>query len=200
MAKRYKEKSRKKLRYKSTVLLLIILLVIAISIAIYFNNKDEDGRNNDIIASQEENRIDNSIKKEKSSKDKQQDKEELNGDMLNPSKLNQTVLENNEKVKDGEIIKIHYKMQSLEEGNVLLYYKVKNDAIYVVNIDISSKEIKSTKKYEEDDLSNKQVIVDNLSANINCYFERYKDKLNGEGKQLNIIITDTEVILNTNYM
>lgn len=47
--------------------------------------KDEDGRNNDIIASQEENRIDNSIKKEKSSKDKQQDKEELNGDMLNPS-------------------------------------------------------------------------------------------------------------------
>lgn len=200
MAKRFKEKSRKKLRYKGIVLLLIILLVIAIGVAIYFNIKDKDRRNNDIIASQEENRIDNSIKKEKSSKDKQQDKEGVGGDMLSPSKLNQTVLENNEKVKDGEIIKIHYKMQSLEKGNVLLYYKVKNDAIYVVNIDISSKEIKSTKKYEKDDLDNKQVIVDNLSANINDYFERYKDKLNEEGKQLNIIITDTEIILNTRYM
>ena len=101
--------------------------------------------------------------------------------------------------KGGKIIKMHYKLESLDAGNVLLYYRLETGTVYVVDVDISSSKIKSTKKYEENDLENKQEIVDNLSTNINEYFEKYKEKLQSEGRLLNVIITDTEVIINLNY-
>ena len=207
MAKRYKEKEKKKGGRKGAVLLFIILLIIVVIFTIYFVNKNADNVDSSEKASQSGSDANISGKdegsKKKTAKEKQEDEqlneENASGDMLSPSELNRMVLEENEKVESGKIIKMHYKLESLDVGNVLLYYRLNNGTIYVVNMDISSKKIMSTKKYKEDDLENRQEIVDNLSTSINEYFEKYKEKLQSEGRMLNVIITDTEVVINLNY-
>ena len=203
MAKRYKEKAKKKSSHKVVILLFIILLIIAIGVTIYFINRNTDYS---VEASQSESDDNGSGEeegsKEEASEEKQEDgsnEESASGDKISPSELNQKVLEKNEKVEGGKIIKMHYKLESLDAGNVLLYYRLETGTVYVVDVDISSSKIKSTKKYEENDLENKQEIVDNLSTNINEYFEKYKEKLQSEGRLLNVIITDTEVVINLNY-
>lgn len=203
MAKRYKEKAKKKSSHKVVILLFIILLIIAIGVTIYFINRNTD---DSVEASQSESDDNGSGEeegsKEEASEEKQEDgsnEESASGDKISPSELNQKVLEKNEKVEGGKIIKMHYKLESLDAGNVLLYYRLETGTVYVVDVDISSSKIKSTKKYEENDLENKQEIVDNLSTNINEYFEKYKEKLQSEGRLLNVIITDTEVVINLNY-
>lgn len=203
MAKRYKEKEKKKSSHKVVILLFIILLIIAIGVTIYFINRNTD---DSVEASQSESDDNGSGEeegsKEEASEEKQEDgsnEESASGDKISPSELNQKVLEENEKVEGGKIIKMHYKLESLDAGNVLLYYRLETGTVYVVDVDISSSKIKSTKKYEENDLENKQEIVDNLSTNINEYFEKYKEKLQSEGRLLNVIITDTEVVINLNY-
>ena len=203
MAKRYKEKEKKKSSHKVVILLFIILLIIAIGVTIYFINRNTD---DSVEASQSESDDNGSGEeegsKEEASEEKQEDgsnEESASGDKISPSELNQKVLEKNEKVEGGKIIKMHYKLESLDAGNVLLYYRLETGTVYVVDVDISSSKIKSTKKYEENDLENKQEIVDNLSTNINEYFEKYKEKLQSEGRLLNVIITDTEVVINLNY-
>ena len=203
MAKRYKEKAKKKSSHKVVILLFIILLIIAIGVTIYFINRNTD---DSVEASQSESDDNGSGEeegsKEEASEEKQEDgsnEESASGDKISPSELNQKVLEKNEKVEGGKIIKMHYKLESLDAGNVFLYYRLETGTVYVVDVDISSSKIKSTKKYEENDLENKQEIVDNLSTNINEYFEKYKEKLQSEGRLLNVIITDTEVVINLNY-
>ena len=203
MAKRYKEKEKKKSSHKVVILLFIILLIIAIGVTIYFINRNTD---DSVEASQSESDDNGSGEeegsKEEASEEKQEDgsnEESASGDKISPSELNQKVLEKNEKVEGGKIIKMHYKLESLDAGNVFLYYRLETGTVYVVDVDISSSKIKSTKKYEENDLENKQEIVDNLSTNINEYFEKYKEKLQSEGRLLNVIITDTEVVINLNY-
>ena len=213
MAKRYKEKEHKKIMHKGVIFFLIVLLIIIIGATIYFINKDNDV-NIQNANNKNELEIENNIESENTKNEekteqstdgedaetKKDTENELSVDMLNPSERNNKLLEENKKIKGGKVIKIHYQLKSLEKGSVQLYYKLTDNTIYVVDADISSKEINNTEKYEKNDLDNRQEIIDNLNENINENFERYKDKITNDGKQLNIVITDTEVVLTTSYV
>ena len=68
-----------------------------------------------------------------------------------------------------------------------------------VKVDIKEKNILTITEYKDDELIDKNQIDENLSENIVNDFEENKELIN-EGKMLNIIITDTEVIMNTSYI
>lgn len=67
-------------------------------------------------------------------------------------------------------------------------------------MDIASSKITECKKIEDDNLVKKSVIKDNLDEDVKQDFEKYKDKLNGENSRLNVIITNTEIIINVSYV
>ena len=46
----------------------------------------------------------------------------------------------------------------------------------------------------------KSTIEDNLEEDVKQDFETYKDRLNGENSRLNIIISNTEIIINVSYV
>lgn len=204
MAKRYKEKKRK-FKHKGMIILLSALIVI-IGYTIYYfvdsnKNQQNEVKNNDNIYNSTINEVNNTEKDYTETEinvEEENLKTKLSSNILNPVDLNNEVLEKIKEVENGEIIKIQYKLKSLENGVIELYYRTEK-TIYVVEVDIASKTAKNAIEYKEKDLNTRQVITDNLKENINEDFERYKEKINNEGKCLNIIITDTEVVLNTNY-
>lgn len=188
------------------MIILLSALIVIIGYTIYYfvdsnKNQQNEVKNNDNIYNSTINEVNNTEKDYTETEinvEEENLKTKLSSNILNPVDLNNEVLEKIKEVENGEIIKIQYKLKSLENGVIELYYRTEK-TIYVVEVDIASKTAKNAIEYKEKDLNTRQVITDNLKENINEDFERYKEKINNEGKCLNIIITDTEVVLNTNY-
>ena len=125
----------------------------------------------------------------------------LNVDILKPIDLEKEVrnkLEN--KIGDAEILKVHYILKTLEEGTVLLYYKINDTNIYLVEVDIAYKEITDTKEVKDEELLQKLAIEDNLNEDVKQDFETYKERIVEENSRLNIIISNTEIIINISYV
>lgn len=124
----------------------------------------------------------------------------LNSDMLNLKDLDNEVRSNFEsKIKDSDVVRIHYKLKNLEEGTAQLYYKLNNTNLFTVTVDIASKSIINSEEIKDEELAEKPAIVDNLEEDVKNDFETYKDKLNGEDSRLNIIISNTEIVINVSY-
>ena len=68
-----------------------------------------------------------------------------------------------------------------------------------ININILEKKIESVEEYKDDALLEREKIVNNLSENVQDDFESKKDKLDSENKSVNVIITNTEIVINTSF-
>lgn len=209
MAKRYNKKSKNKKKFLRYLICLIIILIIGYTL--YYNFIKKDNNQNEIL----DNAIINKEQVENKSNvkysednDKKFNKNEqnteknvsLSSDVFIPKDLDSEVRNNfaNE-LKNSDIVKIHYKLKSLEEGTAELYYKLDKNKMYLVQVDISSKKILKTDEVEDKELSKKSEIVNYLNEDIKNDFEQYKNELNIEGSILNIIISNTEIVINVSY-
>ena len=105
-----------------------------------------------------------------------------------------------EEIKDAEVVRIHYQLKTLEDGIIRIYYKLDDEKIYSAEVDIASKVITKFEENEDEELAQKSTIEDNLEEDVKQDFETYKDRLNGENSRLNIIISNTEIIINVSYV
>ena len=136
----------------------------------------------------------------KSQNDSGNENVSLSSDVLIPKDLDNEVRNNFEsKLKDSDIVRIHYKLKSLEEGTVQLYYKLNKTKLYLIQVDISSKKIIEAEEVEDKELLKKSAIVNYLNENIKQDFDEYKNELNAEDSRLNIIISNTEIVINVSY-
>lgn len=211
MAKRYKEKKKNKfLLYLTSI---AIILVIAYLVYNFFIKKnDEQSKNventqtNNAQVEQQLNIDSNTENKESNSEqdsldDESNDNIPLSGDILVPKDLESEVRNKlEEEIKDAEVVRIHYQLKTLEEGIVQIYYKLNDEKIYSAKVDIASKEIAEFAEIEDEELVQKSTIEDNLEEDVKQDFETYKDRLNGENSRLNIIISNTEIIINVSYV
>lgn len=209
MAKRYKKKSNNKKKFLRYSICLIIIFIIGYAIYYFFIRK-EDGQeeimHNEQIVSEN---IENNFNEEKSDNDDNNKESEnnsnnenisLNCDVLIPKDLDNEVRSNFEnKIKDSDVVRIHYKLKILEEGTAQLYYKLNNTKLFTVTVDIASKSIINSEEIKDEELAEKPAIVDNLEEDVKNDFETYKDKLNGVDSRLNIIISNTEIVINVSY-
>ena len=211
MAKRYKEKKKNKfLLYLTSI---AIILVIAYLVYNFFIKKnDEQSKNventqtNNAQVEQQLNIDSNTENKESNSEqdsldDESNDNIPLSGDILVPKDLESEVRSKLEdEIKDADVVRIHYQLKTLEEGIVQIYYKLNDEKIYSAKVDIASKEIAEFAEIEDEELVQKSTIEDNLEEDVKQDFETYKDRLNGENSRLNIIISNTEIIINVSYV
>lgn len=205
MAKRYKKRAKK----VKPLLLIIIVIAFLLCLAIYLVcNKDTyivyDENQTDRIT--EKTETNDQIKKgDKIEPEKEGEGEGdksigLSSSLMAPEELNKDVVSNlNEQLGEAELVKLQYQLVDLDNGTIYLYYKVNSKKLMEVKIDVNEKSIVSFEEYKDEELLNKNRIQDNLHEDIAKDFEEGKDLLS-EGKVLNIIITDTEVILNTSYV
>lgn len=120
----------------------------------------------------------------------------LNSNLLSPEKLNDEIVK-----KIGEeyyIVKLQYKLQKLDKGKIEAYYSNGKDIIKMT-INIEDKKIEKIENCEDEFLTKKLKIVNNLEENVKQDFEDNKSKLNKDN-ELNIIITDTEIVINIGSM
>lgn len=211
MAKRYKEKKKNKfLLYLTSI---AIILVIAYLVYNFFIKKnDEQSKNventqtNNAQVEQQLNIDSNTENKESNSEqdsldDESNDNIPLSGDILVPKDLESEVRNKlEEEIKDAEVVRIHYQLKTLEDGIIRIYYKLDDEKIYSAKVDIASKEIAEFAEIEDEELVQKSTIEDNLEEDVKQDFETYKDRLNGENSRLNIIISNTEIIINVSYV
>ena len=226
MAKRYKEKERKKRQntaqryrkreYKEVdnkniknkskktnlkiMIILIILLVAIIGIGInqkWFNFNISSNEEKEIT--EEEKEADRIIK-EISDKAKQQSII-LESNLLNPEELTNEISSKLGTMSEGEtqVIQIHYKLKSLDSGTIDIYYKINHIDLMKINVILDEKKIGNIEEYTDDNLLQKEVIGDNLSENVQEDFESKKAKLDADNKSVNVIITNTEIIINTSF-
>lgn len=187
MAKRYKRKENKK--WKIFLFFFIIIIIIGIIILWQKNNNLNE---NKVIETEIENVVLQEIVE-----NIRQNNDILSSDLLVPKEICieiEEILKSN--IENGSIIKINYQLKSLEEGNLFLYYKLGENNIVKIEIDIASKMIQNISNYNESDLDGKSVIKENLNENIKKDFENNKSKLENDNNRLNIIITNTEIIIN----
>ena len=201
MAKRYKKKKRNKIRLYLTC--IVAICIMAFLIYNFFIEKENESKNMKEDMQDEQQLSHNiNIKNEQTELEEASNENvHLNVDILKPIDLEKEVrnkLEN--KIGDAEILKVHYILKTLEEGTVLLYYKINDTNIYLVEVDIAYKEITDTKEVKDEELLQKLAIEDNLNEDVKQDFETYKERIVEENSRLNIIISNTEIIINISYV
>lgn len=181
MAKRYKKENRRfyKINVKKVlVFIIIIVLIIGISFTVIkLKNGDQIEVGNTKINT---HKISN-----------------LTSDLLIPKDLNEEII--NALNKDNmKLIKMNYKLESLENGKIELFYNVNNREILNLVIDLKSKQLEKTVNIQDEDLLERKEIKENINEDIKVDYEENKKRLKPEeGKNiLNIIVTDTEIIIN----
>ncbi len=188
MAKRSKNKKKGKLGYIILFIIIVIIAIVCIGI-----NKNWFGNH------KEHNNEPESLPQEIISK--LQQNSTLNSNLLNPEELNNEIFSKLGNISQDEVYatRIHYKLKSLDNGTIDLYYEINNSKLLKININILEKKIESVEEYKDDALLEREKIVNNLSENVQDDFESKKDKLDSENKSVNVIITNTEIVINTSF-
>lgn len=191
MAKRYKERSNKN---KKTIIVIIAIIVVIIVVFFLIDNKREKTININNIPIESINETleydNNEVEEEKNCNIK------LSSNLIVPEELNKDVLSSIG--QNAELIKLQYKLINLENGEIELFYKVEGKIIKI-KVNIKEKSIVNITEIKDDELMKKSKIQDNIKEDIENYYEENEELLNDE-KVLNIIITDTEIILNITYI
>ena len=176
MAKREKKKGK----VKYIILLVVIIVAVIVFIGIkqnWFSSNEEEnllqGVNNEL------------------------ENYNLGSNLLNPEELNNEILSKLVDMNEAYPVRIQYKLKALDNGNIYLYYKINNTSLIMVNVSIGEKKIESIEEYSDDTLLSKNEISNYLKENVQEDFESKKDKLDSDNKSVNIIITNTEVVINT---
>lgn len=185
MAKRYKKQKINKTKMVIFLIVIISTILIFISIRnIWFKNSNIQNDEPKTISDEKVYEI---VEK----------KETLTSDILNPRELDNEICSKfSDILEGGYIIKIHYKLNTLEDGNIDVYYKV-NGKIFKILVDIENKMIDNIEENKDDYLISKGQITNNIEENIEEDFNKRKKDLENENFIVNIIITDTEVVINT---
>ena len=170
----------------------IILFVVIIVAVIVFIGVNQNWFNSSNETSKEEDNLIQGIRKELESSI-------LESNLLNPEELNNEIISKLSDVSQDEayVVRIQYKLKALDNGTIYLYYKINNTNLMRVNVNISEKKIDSIDEYSDDTLLAKYKIGNYLKENVQEDFESKKDKLDSESKSVNVIITNTEVVINT---
>ena len=177
MAKR--EKKKGKIKYIIPFVIIIVAIIAFISIR---QSRTE-------VSSKEESLI-QEISKEI-------ENNSLESNLLNPEELNNEILSKFTELNNIYVVKIQYKLKTLDDGFIYLYYKINDTDLMKVNVSIAEKKINNVEKYNDDTVLSKDKIVKNLKENVEEDFESKKDKLDSESKSVNVIITNTEIVINT---
>lgn len=185
MAKRYKEKTKKKTVKKILAFTSISLVILGIlSLAFIFGISKIDtmikDRNETIKT---KNMIENIDKN-------------IHSDVLIIEELNKEMIE--KLGKEYYIVKSKYKLNSLDKGTIENYYTNGTTVIRIL-IDIEENKISEINEIQDEELNKKTEIGNNIKENIKQDFEENKSNISEE-KVLNIVVTDTEIIINTNYV
>lgn len=190
MAKRYKsnttgqsrshqkEKNKSQVKINKTkILIFVVVIVILIAMFFIINNIKSSSTSNEV-------RIRNSEKN-------------ISSDIFQLNDLNNEVIEHIEK-NNMKLVRAHYKLENLENGKIILYYKVGEQELFQVDIDINSKKIEKVEKIDNSEILSLEEIGDNINRDIKKYFTDNQKRLKPEeGKNiLNIIVSNTEIIIN----
>lgn len=191
MAKRYKNNERKKGKIKYFLFFLaIIIILVAYGIhQKWFVRETKQENNQEISGEKVVEEITEKVEKNR----------KLTSNLLNPKELNDEIMSilADTYPEGSYITKIHYKLKNLESGNIDIYYKANGKELLKMVVNIDSKEIESTEKYEDEYLLSKGEILNNLTENIEQDFNNRKAEMELGNKVVNIIITNTEVVINT---
>lgn len=202
MAKRYKEKEKKKLNIKNVLIFLVIILIIVfIIIGIKQKWFDFDYVKNMLEQSKQEEisfeLFQNITKKVEGNK-------KLSSNILNPAELNNeitAIINEGEETKNSNyIVKIQYKLKTLSSGTIDIFYKVSENDLIKMTVNLETKEIERTEQYKDEFLLSKSKIEENLEENIEKDFESRKKEIIENATFLNVIITNTEVVTNIGYL
>lgn len=198
MAKRYIEKKKGKVKY---IVFLIIIIVVFVYIAMeqkWFGIINEN-KNISEKTKQEEYKEEETDKIIEQIHEKVENKNEpINANLLNPEELNNTLIQTlNNKEQESYIIKIHYKLKKIDIGYVDVYYNVNNNIILKLTINVNNKIVESMEEYDDENLLRKNKIESNLAENIEEDFNRRFKNIENENTIVNIIITNTEVVINS---
>lgn len=158
--------------------IFIVIIIIAIIVGIYFlitNNNNNLEVNSELNVSRYK---------------------DITSDFFRARDLNNEVIENVD-VEEMQVIKIRYKLESLEKGKVILLYKIKDNKMLEVTTNIETKKIEEAKVVESSDDADRDPIEVNLDEDIKQDYEDNTKRLKpDEGKNiLNIILTNTEIII-----
>lgn len=218
MARRYKEKKKRKTlghRYitsqnkeidskninsknKRGILIFSIILIIILITIIGINRKWLNFNINNEEKEITEKEADK-IVKEISNKVEQQNILLEGNNLLNLKELTNEISSKLDMGSKGDvqIVQIHYKLKSLDVGMIEVYYKINDIDLIKINVNINEKKIENMENIESDSLLQREGIGDNLNENVQEDFESRKESLDVENKSVNIIITNTEVVINT---
>lgn len=182
MAKRYKDESRRNYKVNEKInikKIVICLIIIAVALGLLFiikhNNKIEVGN-----AKINTYKIAN-----------------LNSDLLIPKDLNEEI-KKELNIENIKLVKMNYKLKDLENGKVELFYKINDSEILNLIINLKDKKLEKAEELRDNEMLEKKEVIENINEDIKTDFEENKKRLKpDEGKNiLNIIITDTEIIIN----
>lgn len=177
--RQHEPKNRKSSKIKiSKKKVFIFIIIIAIIVGIYFlitNNNNNLEVNSELNVSRYK---------------------DITSDFFRARDLNNEVIENVD-VEEMQVIKIRYKLESLEKGKVILLYKIKDNKMLEVTTNIETKKIEEAKVVESSDDADRDPIEVNLDEDIKQDYEDNTKRLKpDEGKNiLNIILTNTEIII-----
>lgn len=202
MAKRYKEKEKRKLNIKNILIFLVIILIIVfIIIGIKQKWFDFDYVKNMLEQSKQE---EISFELFQNITKKVEENKKLSSNILNPAELNNeitAIINEGEETKNSNyIVKIQYKLKTLSSGTIDIFYKVSENDLIKMTINLETKEIESTEQYDDEFLLSKNKIEENLEENIEKDFESRKEEIIENVTFLNVIITNTEVVTNIGYI
>ena len=196
MAKRYKEKDKKKVN-KSKIILFCIVLIIIICIVFFWNGSSNQNSPDDITETMTGNAELEDELLETATEEIKKDNTTLSSDLLNPEEIcNEIEIISNDKIGEGYIVKINYQLKNLEEGKVFLYYKLEDNNVVLIEVDIASKQIQSIENYDGNDLAEKLEIKENLKTDVKEYYEENQSGLLDDEYRVNILITNTDIISN----
>ena len=196
MAKRYKKNKKIKIN-KIKIFLFFLILVIIICIVFFWdNNTNESNLANTNTSESSINKIENGVLQNIIEEIKKEDNK-LSSDLLEPEEVCKEVKTvTNDKIGNGYIVKINYQLKNLEEGKVFLYYKLEDNNVVLIEVDIASKQIQSIENYDGNDLAEKLEIKENLKTDVKEYYEEYQSGLLDDEYRVNILITNTDIISN----
>ena len=202
MAKRYKEKEKRKLNIKNILIFLVIILIIVfIIIGIKQKWFDFDYVKNMLEQSKQE---EISFELFQNITKKVEENKKLSSNILNPAELNNEITaiinEGEETENSNYIVKIQYKLKTLSSGTIDIFYKVSENDLIKMTVNLETKEIESTEQYEDEFLLSKSKIEENLEENIEKDFESRKEEIIENATFLNVIITNTEIVTNIGYI
>ena len=202
MAKRYKEKEKRKLNIKNILIFLVIILIIVfIIIGIKQKWFDFDYIKNMLEQSKQE---EISFELFQNITRKVEENKKLSSNILNPAELNNeinAIINEGEETKNSNyIVKIQYKLKTLSSGTIDIFYKVSENDLIKMTVNLETKEIESTEQYEDEFLLSKSKIEENLEENIEKDFESRKEEIIENATFLNVIITNTEIVTNIGYI